>query len=149
MILIVVPAVLFLDQLTKFLAKRFLTLHQPQPLIDGIVYLTLVYNRGAAFGILKDQLPVFVIASVFAVILIVRQLRAGHVREDFVYALSLALILSGALGNLIDRLLLGYVVDFVDLRFWPVFNVADSAISIGAALLAYSLLVRKDRKAGD
>ncbi|MDD5255614.1 MAG: signal peptidase II [Candidatus Omnitrophica bacterium] len=138
MIVIAVASLLFLDQLTKYLAIHHLPLNQPQPLVNGVVYLTLVYNRGAAFGILKNYTLVFVLASLFAVVLIVRQLHdRSHSR---LYAASLVLILSGALGNLIDRLLRGHVIDFLDFRVWPVFNVADSAITIGTAFLAYSLI---------
>jgi len=146
MIVIAVASLLFLDQLSKYLAIHHLPLNQPQPLVKGVLYLTLVYNRGAAFGILKNHTFVFILASLFAVVLIARQLHAKG--RDRLYAASLVLILSGALGNLIDRLLRGHVVDFLDFRVWPVFNVADSAITVGTVLLAYSLIFHGKNKEG-
>jgi len=141
MIPVIVLIILSLDQLTKFLVNKSLSLNQSLPVIRGVLNITLVHNKGAAFGLLKDQLPLFIIVSIFAVLLIVLNLK-GH-KGINLYSLSLTLILSGALGNLIDRALFGYVIDFLDFRIWPVFNVADSAITIGAILLAYDILVPK------
>jgi signal peptidase II len=138
MIFIIVILVLFLDQLTKFLATKTLLLNQSLPLIKGILYLTLIHNRGAAFGILKNQVPLFIITSVFAIILIYFNLKKH--KRLCIYSISLSFILAGALGNLIDRLFLGYVIDFLDFRVWPVFNIADSAITAGAILVGWSIL---------
>ena len=99
-----------------------------------------MHNRGAAFGILKNQLPLFIATALFAVVLIIVNLKESAARQPRIYRLALALILSGALGNLVDRLLHGYIIDFLDFRVWPVFNIADSAITIGTILLGYSLL---------
>ncbi|MBM3252521.1 MAG: signal peptidase II [Candidatus Omnitrophica bacterium] len=139
MIFIIVLSVLSLDQLTKFLVTRNLSYNQSIPVIKGIFHLTLIHNRGAAFGILKNQVPLFIFASVSAIILIYFELKNNRHKKS--YSVSLSLILAGALGNLIDRLFLGYVIDFLDFRIWPVFNVADSAITIGAILLAFSILL--------
>lgn len=134
----VVIAVLFLDQLSKFIFSRFLSLNQSVLVIKGVFHLTLIHNRGAAFGILKNQVPVFVLASLFAVILIIRAIRKHS--GSALYRFALCLILAGALGNLIDRLAFGYVIDFLDFRVWPVFNLADSAITIGAGILGWQIL---------
>ncbi|MDP3731741.1 MAG: signal peptidase II [Candidatus Omnitrophota bacterium] len=176
MIFIITLSILFTDQLTKLLAAQNLLLNQSVPLIKGIFHLTLIHNRGAAFGILKNQTLLFIFISIFAVILIylvllnngvplglkpgvpsgtesrpafIRPAKGGAVlwRRDkykkyHFYNISLVLILAGALGNLIDRLRLGYVIDFLDFRIWPVFNVADSAITIGAILLGWSILIK-------
>jgi signal peptidase II len=146
-VFIVVPVVLFCDQLTKLFIINKLSLNQSIPLIKGIFHLTLVYNRGAAFGILKNQIPLFVFTSLVAIILIYLNYKKNKDKESFLYNLSLALILAGALGNLIDRLFFGFVIDFLDFRIWPVFNIADSAITVGAFLLAYSMLRQKKREA--
>lgn len=138
--IIIVIAVLSLDQLTKFFITQSLSLNQSVPIIKGILHLTLIYNRGAAFGILTNQISLFIFTSVFAIILIYFNLKNNKDKKPPIYSISLSLILAGALGNLIDRLFLGYVVDFLDFRIWPVFNVADSAITIGAILLGYSIL---------
>lgn len=136
----IVLFILFLDQLTKFLVTKNLFLNQSLPLIKGIFHLTPIHNRGAAFGILKNQAPLFICASLFAIILIYFSLKNNKHKKPYTYSLSLGLILAGALGNLIDRVCLGYVIDFLDFRIWPVFNVADSAITIGAILLGWSIL---------
>ncbi len=140
MILIIALLILSLDQFTKLLVIRNLLLNHTTPLIKGIFHLTLIFNRGAAFGILKNQTPLFIFVSIFAVILIYSALCNNRYKKYSFYNISLAFILAGALGNLIDRLRLGYVIDFLDFRIWPVFNVADSAITIGAILLGYSIL---------
>jgi len=145
MILIIISAIFFLDQLTKVLASKFLVLNQSLPLIKGILYLTLVHNRGAAFGIFKGQLWLFIFSTIFALTLIYIGLRGGKEKRPFIYKLSLGLICAGALGNLTDRILYGHVIDFLDLRIWPVFNIADSSITIGAVLLGYSILKLKTK----
>ena len=138
MIPVIVVAVLALDQATKFLASHLLTLAQSVPLIKGVFHITLVHNRGAAFGILKNQTPFFIFASLLAILLIIAHLKSA--RQQKREGVALGLILAGALGNLIDRISLGYVIDFLDFRVWPVFNLADSAITIGAILLGWSIL---------
>ncbi len=135
-------SVIFLDQLSKLLSAKFLHLNTPVPLIKNFLYLTLVHNRGAAFGILKNQLFLFIAISFSAIALILASLRNS--RNPLILKIALSLILGGAAGNLIDRVRFGYVVDFLDLRFWPVFNLADSALTIGALLLSWSLLFKKD-----
>jgi signal peptidase II len=146
MIFIIVLSVLSLDQLSKFLIAKHLSLHQSVPVINGIFHLTLVHNRGAAFGILKNQTFLFILTSLGAVVLIFMNLRQRRGKRLDIYSLSLSLILAGALGNLIDRLRFGgCVVDFLDFRIWPVFNVADSAITVGAVLLGWSIL-KTDKK---
>lgn len=142
MIPAIIISVLFLDQLTKFLAARFLQLNTSLILIKNFLNLSLVHNRGAAFGILKNQLFVFVIISLLAIALILYHLKDK--KRSRLSSISLSLILGGAVGNLIDRLRFGFVIDFLDFRVWPVFNVADSAITIGVVLLSWELLCRKN-----
>jgi signal peptidase II len=138
MIPIIIAAILFLDQLAKFVIVRNLSLNQSIPVIPGIFHLTLVHNKGAAFGLLKGQLSLFIFTSVLAVFLIVFTLKDNKQARS--NRAALALILAGALGNLVDRLFYGHVIDFLDFRVWPVFNVADSAITVGAILLGWFIL---------
>ena len=142
MIPAIVISVLFLDQLSKFLAASFLQLNTPVVLIKNFLNLSLVHNRGAAFGILKNQLFMFVIISLVAIALILYHLKDK--KKSILSSISLSLILGGAAGNLIDRLRFGFVIDFLDFRIWPVFNLADSAITIGVVLLSWELLCRKN-----
>jgi len=143
MVFVIAAAVVILDQFTKLIITKNLSLNHPVTVIKGVLSLTLVHNRGAAFGILRNQVPLFVLASIFAVILIFAELRNNKHRP--VYSIALGLILAGALGNLIDRVLFGYVIDFLDFHIWPVFNIADSAITIGAAMLGWILMFSKEK----
>jgi signal peptidase II len=142
MILAIVSIVVLLDQLSKTLAINFLQLNTPVTLIKNFFYLTLVHNRGAAFGMLRNQLLLFIAISILAIFFIFFHLKEK--KNSFLNKVSLSLILSGALGNLIDRLRFGYVIDFLDFRIWPVFNLADSALTIGALLLSWELLFNKN-----
>ena len=140
---IIVISILFLDQISKLLIVKNLALNQSIPVLRGIFHISLVHNRGAAFGLLNNQVPVFIAATLLAITLIILSLKNSRPNRMSLYNISLYLILGGALGNLIDRLFLGYVIDFLDFRIWPVFNIADSAITIGALLLSWSILRNK------
>ncbi len=141
----VVFLILVTDQLSKYLVAKYLTLHSSFTVIKGIFYLSLVHNRGAAFGILKNNVPLFIITSLIAVVFIYRYLKKEDRKRALSERIALLLILAGACGNLIDRVRLGYVVDFLDFRVWPVFNLADSAITVGAVILGWRLLFVKER----
>lgn len=132
--------VVIIDQITKALAVANLKIGESHPIINKFFYLTLVQNTGAAFGLFKNQAAFFIFISVVVIIFMVFFLS----KRKVVQYLPLALILGGAIGNLIDRLRLGYVIDFLDFRVWPVFNFADSCISVGTFLLF--LLIIRGRK---
>jgi len=137
LILILVPMIAILDQISKYLISRYLYVNESVEVVRKFFHLTLVHNTGAAFGILRDQTALFILISVLAVVSILFYLRK---RKNLSLAKStgFGLILAGSLSNLIDRLRFGYVIDFLDFRIWPVFNIADSAITIGAFLLIIS-----------
>ncbi len=139
----VAAAVVIADQITKRLAEDRLRDQRSIPVVDDILRLTYVENRGAAFGVLQDQTTFFVLVGVLVIGVIAASYRYLP-RSGFLLHLALGLQLGGAIGNLIDRMRQGYVVDFVDFGYranwWPVFNVADSAIVIGVALLALNAL---------
>ncbi|HZP65239.1 MAG TPA: signal peptidase II [Rudaea sp.] len=136
------------DQATKALVLHVLEPYVPHPVIPGLVNWTLAFNTGAAFSFLADQQGwqrwLFTALAVVVSALLVRWL-ARTPRAEWRTALPLALVVGGALGNLIDRLRAGHVTDFIQVyyRDWafPSFNVADSAISIGAVLLVWFGLV--------
>ncbi len=140
MILIVVLAVLSLDQLTKFIIVKNLSVNQSIPVIQGIFHISVVHNRGAAFGILRNQVPFLILTAIITVVLIYLSLRKNKHKIKLSEKIPLAFILGGAIGNLIDRIFFGYVIDFLDFRIWPVFNIADSAITIGAIMLGWTIL---------
>jgi signal peptidase II len=140
-----------LDQLTKAWILATLRLHEGFPVIDGFFNIIHVRNPGAAFGFLAGASPAFrsvffIAVTLTAVILILNYLRRTRI-GDLSLVFSLALILSGAVGNLIDRVRFGEVVDFLDVyvgvHHWPAFNVADAAITTGAALLALLFFRRR------
>lgn len=146
--LLIAGAVLVLDQVTKWLVQASMAPFQSIRWVDGVFSLTYVKNYGAAFGILYYQtfLLIGITLALFAVIWVNR--RQFHLQSR-IFRLGLALALGGAAGNFLDRVRLGYVVDFLDLQYWPVFNLADTGIVIGVALIIYALL-REDfaKKAG-
>ncbi|MBP6310360.1 MAG: signal peptidase II [Arenimonas sp.] len=140
--LILSAAIIFFDWLSKAWALSTLTYQQSVEVIPGFWNWTLVHNRGAAFSFLAQaggwQQWLFSALAVIISVVCVLMLKNAD-RRDWQTALPLALIIGGALGNLIDRIRFGYVIDFVHWYYgsfhWPVFNLADSAISIAAVLL--------------
>jgi len=130
--------VLIIDQLTKWWVMGHLILGQSKPLIEDLIWLTYVHNHGAAFGILVGKGWFFSLAAVVVI--------AGMIIFHLIYKpsdrlqLYLGLVAGGALGNLIDRIRFHHVIDFFDLRWWPVFNIADMAIVCGGILLVLYLL---------
>lgn len=131
-----------LDQLTKYLTIRYLKPVGNVPLIEGWLHLTYVENTGAAFGILKNHRWLFLVVSTLAIAaMIVYMVRKRRTLSPLL-GVSLALIVGGGIGNQIDRLARGYVVDMIYLKIidFAVFNVADACVCIGAALLFLYIL---------
>lgn len=139
-----------LDRLSKALIAGNFGLDEPHTVIEGYFDVTYVRNTGAAFGVLaflqdSYRLPFFIVTTLAAIALLVYFVRRTGPGETLVL-LSLALILGGALGNLTDRVLYGYVIDFIDWhvgeQHWPAFNIADSGITTGIILLGVEILLR-------
>ncbi len=133
--------VCILDQITKFWASSVLVYAVPEPVFAGF-NLTLLHNTGAAFSFLNDQSGWqrwFFAAIALIVATVVVFWLAALERGQRWAPIALALVLGGAIGNLIDRLYFGYVIDFIQVYYqqwyWPAFNVADSAITVGAVML--------------
>lgn len=151
----VTAASLVIDQATKILVDRTMALYQSIPVIDGLFSITYVRNKGAAFSFLSNfeyRRPFFVAITLVAMVAIIITFR--KLRDDQrLAAFSLSLIFSGAVGNLIDRVRLGEVIDFLDVYWkthhWPAFNVADSAICVGVALLAIDMTREERRQPSD
>ncbi len=152
---IVTGASLVLDQATKIVVDRTMTLYQSIPVIDGLFSITYMRNKGAAFSFLATfdyRRPFFIAVTLVAMVAIIVTFR--KLRDDQrLTAISLSLIFSGAVGNLIDRVRLGEVIDFLDVYWkthhWPAFNVADSAICVGVALLAFDMIREERRHTSD
>lgn len=137
-----------LDQLSKYLVTQNYALGISSPVVHNAFHITLWRNNGGAFGIMQSWPGMLAVISAIAAVGIIAMLKS---KTPFpaIAGVALALQLGGALGNLIDRVRLGYVVDFIDLIVWPIFNVADIAITVGVILLAYHLIFgsRKDQNA--
>lgn len=130
-----------LDQLTKWLVVTFLKPIDTVPIIRGVLQLNYETNPGAAFGMLSDNRWVFMIVSTIAIIAMAFYLFSG-LSEGKLAGVALAMLISGGIGNMIDRVALGYVVDFIDfcLINFAVFNGADSFVCVGAGLLVLALI---------
>ncbi len=146
---------IILDQITKWLSVENLKEIDTLPLIKDILHLTYVENRGAAFGMMADQRWVFILISSVAIIGFTLYLYLGHA-DGPLYAIGMSLVISGGIGNMIDRIGLGYVVDFIDCRFvkypvfteggaiwrtFPVFNGADSFVCVGAGIIVLAVIL--------
>lgn len=146
--------VIIIDQWTKWLAETKLTFHEPVPVIEPFLNWTLAYNYGAAFSFLADaggwQKWFFSgLALVMSLFLIVYLIKAP--RKATLLSFGLALVLGGAVGNLIDRLLHGHVIDFIHVHYanvwdYPIFNIADMGISIGVALIVIDMLFLEKKR---
>lgn len=136
-----------LDQYTKHLARTLLAPVGDVPLWNGVLHLTYVENTGAAFGMLKDHRWVFILLSTVAIIALAVYAVAERRKLGDVGGVSLALIIGGGIGNMIDRLTAGYVTDFVNFKLigFAVFNYADAAVCVGAGLLIIYVLFFSDR----
>ena len=126
--------IFFLDQLSKFLILKTLSVGQSIPVLPPVFHLTLVHNRGIAFGLLRDwsSFLFWMNVIILAVLFVLMGLRLF---KRPILQIAIGMIAGGGLGNLTDRLRFGAIVDFLDFRVWPVFNLADSAICIGTFLL--------------
>lgn len=148
---IVTVVSLALDQATKLYVDAHFELYESVSVIPGFFHLTYIRNQGAAFGILSSgslRVPFFITVAIIALLAILWYLRSLRADQRLA-AFALALIFSGALGNLIDRVRLGEVIDFLDVFWkhyhWPAFNVADSAICVGVTLLIWEMWLEERR----
>lgn len=142
---------IIIDQITKIYIDRSMQLFDSIPVIESFFHITYVRNKGAAFSFLSNaswRLPFFIAISIIAAVVIL--IAFQKLRDDQKLAhVSLAMIFSGAVGNLIDRIRLGEVIDFLDAHWyrhhWPAFNVADSLICVGVFLLAIDMILEEKR----
>ena len=139
--------IVILDQLTKFIVDRSMPLHHSIPIIDGFFNLTYVRNTGAAFGLFAGSAEVFrrpflILVSILASVFIISMMKRLAEKETGLIT-GLSFILGGAIGNLIDRVFYGEVIDFLDVYWrnyhWPAFNIADSFITVGVGIMLFFL----------
>jgi signal peptidase II len=140
LIILIAAVIVLLDQLSKLIVMNSLTLNQSVPLIPNVLHITYIHNFGGAFGILAHRTGLFIFVA-FVVVVMLLVFSRQIPREHKLLRLALAFQLGGAVGNLIDRVRWGYVIDFIDVRIWPVWNVADMAIIAGIGLLILDLVL--------
>ncbi|MGE5422607.1 MAG: signal peptidase II [Ignavibacteriales bacterium] len=126
------------DQITKFLAKSYLDLYSSIPVIPNVLYWTYVKNEGAAFGLFPGMTIVFAISALIVLGGVLWYFKNNDPSPSL--AVPLVLASAGAAGNLIDRVIYHSVIDFIDVKIWPVFNIADMAIVFGSILLLFYLI---------
>lgn len=143
-------AALIIDQCSKIIVRRVLEFGEPNAVIDGWLYFTHAQNFGAAWSILSGQRAILILVTI-AVIGMLFGAAKELASNGLAARIGLGLVLGGAFGNLIDRLLFGHVTDFIDmgspwhwLSTFPIFNIADSCLTVGAVLLAVSFLFVKN-----
>jgi len=134
MIYIICLLIVVCDQLIKIFINNNLIYGQSVAIINNIFHLTYVKNTGAAFGIFQNQNIFFIIIAIIVIVLMLIYVNTGP-EKHFWFRIAAGLILGGTIGNLIDRIRTGYVIDYLDFRVWPVFNLADSTLVIGAGII--------------
>jgi len=145
---IIIIVAIIIDQTTKYLISSTMVLGQSIPIIEDVFHITYFRNAGAAFGILQGQTTLLTVLPIVLIIGILIFLTVKTKGSHFTLPLALVLICSGGIGNLIDRIRFGNVIDFFDFRVFPIFNVADSLVVIGCGLLLiHMFLFDKDEKA--
>jgi len=149
---VIILAGVFIDQLSKFLVSKFMNIGESIPIIKDFLHITYTTNDGAAFGMMDSARWIFMVVSVLAILVFGAYLYLGHA-DNRLYAVSLGMVISGGIGNMIDRLGIGFyvnpvtgngeVIDFIDFcGIWnAVFNGADSLVCVGAGLLILALMI--------
>jgi signal peptidase II len=134
--------VILIDQATKYWIQSRMAYGESSPVIREVFHITYILNPGAAFGILENKTWFFI--AVALILLAGVAYLYPRLPETPIVKLGTGLLVGGAIGNLIDRVRIGYVIDFFDFRVWPIFNVADICIVCGVACIAYFLLLNPE-----
>lgn len=134
---------LIADQATKHFIRSTMLEGQSIPVIENIFHITYIENPGAAFGILANHRILFLLLTALIVGVMVYLYLCLQNKKSLT-AISLGIVVSGAIGNFIDRFMQGTVTDFLDFRIWPIFNIADIAICVGLVLICYFVIIKGD-----
>lgn len=140
---------ILIDQASKAAVQSFMHTGQSILLIPRVLSLTYTLNSGAAFGLLDGSAGILAFITIIIIAFIIFYFRERVQWDNIQMSLGISFWVSGALGNLIDRIRVGMVVDFIHIHFWPVFNIADSSILIGSLLLFWSLYKYSERDVDD
>ncbi|SRR6056297_641133 len=134
-----------IDQSIKYIVQNNMFLGQPYPVIEDFLYLNYIKNTGIAFGLFKNN-NLFMIIIISIILLILLYFYKQEKNKVFSLKISVTLLVSGAIGNLIDRLFYGFIIDYIDFIFWPAFNLADALIVIGSILLGIYIIFIAEAK---
>jgi signal peptidase II len=129
------------DQLIKYFVHREMVVGQSVPLWDGIIKLTYIRNTGAAFSLFSGSSHFLIIVGLIVVLLVI-YFYHKVITKELTLQIALAFILGGSLGNLLDRIFRSYVIDYIDVTIWPVFNFSDIMINLGVLLIIFELFLR-------
>lgn len=138
---LIASSIFILDQMIKVIVKNSMCVNQSIPLVDNILHLTFVQNKGAAFGILSNMGWFLIIVGVLVICGIIYFHEKIKYNDSF--QIPLAFLLGGSLGNMYDRISRSYIIDYIDFRVWPVFNLADIMINVGVFLIIVRLFMEK------
>ena len=139
--ILITIAIITIDRLTKNYIISHIKLGESIKLLN-ILNLTYAQNKGAAFGILQGKLFFFITVSIFVIGLIIIFYEA--LVKSKISLVSISLILGGTIGNILDRIFYGFVIDFIDFKIWPIFNIADSALTIGIIIFSIYLILDRN-----
>ncbi len=142
-ITLLIVTVLLLDYLSKYYIIKNMFEGQSIPVVKTIFHITYILNSGAAFGMLENQRFIFIGVAAFLLIAFIYYFKYIK-RQPLLFQLGSSLLVGGTLGNLVDRIKTGKVIDFLDFRIWPVFNFADIAICIGAGCILWVIATKQD-----
>lgn len=147
----IILGIIFVDQITKWIAVIFLKGNPSEVFINGVLRFTYIENRGAAFGMLSNHRWVFLVISTIAIVFLIIYMIKWR-PESKLACVAIAFMAGGGIGNMIDRTILGYVIDFIDFYAFPtvwmyIFNVADSFVCVGAGMLMYYLIIETIKEA--
>jgi signal peptidase II len=145
MYLIIAAIIVIADQLVKYLISSSMDLNQTIPIIEDVLHLTYIHNSGAAFNLFEGRTGMLIALPLFVTLFILVYVVVKRNKEHWLQLLSLSLIAGGGIGNLIDRISQGVVVDYIDFRVFPIFNLADIAVTVGCGLLVIYLILIEDR----
>lgn len=137
--LILILLVVISDQVSKFYISHSMVPYMSIPVVPHVFHITFILNSGAAFGILENKQQFFILIAIL-ILAGVGYFYRKIPQQYRLFRFGLELMAGGAIGNLIDRITTGYVIDFFDFRIWPVFNIADMAIVCGVAVMIYAIL---------
>lgn len=138
LLILISSCIIALDQFTKFLVRSRMNLGSSIVVIKGLLDISYVTNDGAAFGLFRGWNPIFIMVTFIAIVFIFVYYR--QFKDDLWMRIALGFLLGGAVGNLIDRIHIKQVIDFINFRWWPSFNVADISVCIGAGMLLIRII---------